>query len=303
MNKNIAGAIVLVCLIWGYLWVPIKIGLEYLPPFLFTAVRLIIGGAVLIVVQLFLRKSIFPKKNEWIQLFILSLLMCLGHYGLSTSGMQFVGSGLSSVLVYTMPIIICVLAHFFGNERLTTNKVLGLIVGAIGLIIILWPKLVPLKWDQTLFGEILLLISAFFWASSNLYIKKVFSDYDKVKLTMWQMLIGGALLLGISIFSEPYTNIHWQAPAFILSILYSSILGSAIAFVTWNWILSKIEASIASIFIMVVPLLGLFFGWVQLGEKITKNIIFGAAFVCLGILFTSIKFKFNVKKSKEVHEV
>lgn len=303
MNKNIAGAVVLVCLIWGYLWVPIKIGLEYLPPFLFSAVRLIIGGAVLIVLQLFLRKSIFPKKNEWIQLFILSLLMCVGHYGLSTFGMQFVDSGLSSVLVYTMPIIISVLAHFFGNERLTTNKVFGLLVGAIGLIIILWPKLVPLKWDQTLFGEILLLFSAFFWASSNLYIKKVFSDYDKVKLTMWQMLIGGTLLLVISIFSEPYTNIHWQASAFILSILYSSILGSAVAFVTWNWILSKIEASIASIFIMVVPLLGLFFGWIQLGEEITKNIIIGAVFVCLGILFTSIKFKFNVKKSKEVHGV
>ena len=64
MNKNIAGVIVLVCLIWGYLWVPIKIGLEYLPPFLFSAVRLIIGACVLIVLQLFLRKSIFPKKER-----------------------------------------------------------------------------------------------------------------------------------------------------------------------------------------------------------------------------------------------
>lgn len=73
--------------------------------------------------------------------------MCVGHYGLSTFGMQFVDSGLLSVLVYTMPIINCVLAHFFGNERLTTNKVFELIVGAIGLIIILWPKFVPLKWE------------------------------------------------------------------------------------------------------------------------------------------------------------
>lgn len=301
MNKNIAGVIVLVCLIWGYLWVPIKIGLEYLPPFLFSAVRLILGAFVLIVVQLFLHKSIFPKKNEWINLFILSLLMCVGYYGLSTFGMQFVDSGLSSVLVYTMPIMICVLAHFFVNERLTTNKVVGLIMGTIGLIMIMWPQLIDLKWNLQLIGKILILFSAFFWASSSLYSKKVFSDYDKVKLTIWQMLIGGILLLFISILSEPIPTIHFLTLDSILSILYSSVLGTAVAFVAWNWVLSKIEASIASISVMAVPLLGLFFGWLQLDEVITVNIIFGAVFVCLGILFTSIKLKFSVKQ-KEIYK-
>ena len=302
MNKNIAGVIVLVCLIWGYLWVPIKIGLEYLPPFLFSAVRLIIGACVLIVLQLFLRKSIFPKKNEWMSLFILSLLMCVGYYGLSTFGMQFVDSGLSSVLVYTMPIMICVLAHFLVNERLTTNKVVGLIMGTIGLTMILWPQLINLKWDLQLIGQIFILFSAFFWASSSLYSKKVFSDYDKVKLTIWQMLIGGILLLFISIFSsESLPTNQWLTQDSILSILYSSVLGTAVAFLAWNWVLSKIEASIASISVMAVPLLGLFFGWLQLDEVITVNIIFGAVFVCLGILFTSIKLKFSVKQ-KEIYK-
>ncbi|MFP7169329.1 EamA family transporter [Terribacillus halophilus] len=55
--------------------------------------------------------------------------------------------------------------------------------------------------------------------------------------------------------------------------------------------MSKIEASIASISLMSVPLLGLFFGWLQLGEEITPNIILGAVLVCIGILLTSIKIK------------
>jgi drug/metabolite transporter (DMT)-like permease len=299
MNKKIAGAIIIVCLIWGYLWVSVKIGLDYLPPFLFSAARLLIGGIALLVLQFFLRRSILPGKKEWGSLFTLSLLMCLGYYGLSTFGMQFVDSGLSSVLVYTMPIMLSVLAHFFSDERLTFNKMMGLLVGTMGLVMIMGPQMLHLKWNTAMFGEMLVLCSAFFWACSNLYTKKVFSGYDKIKLTMWQMLLGGLMLLVISLFTEPVASAQWTSVS-VLSTLYNAFFGTAVAFVIWNWILSKIEASVASISIMSVPLLGLFFGWLQLGEEITGNIIAGAGFVCLGILFTSIQFKLKLKKDPKV---
>lgn len=293
MNKfKVIGMIAIISLIWGYLWVTVKFCLEDMPPFFYTSLRLFIGAFVLVLVLLAKRKNILPQKHEWAPFFYLSLLMCVGYYALSTFGMQFVDSGISSVLVYTMPIIVSILAHFFLNERLTLNKVIGLIIGAIGLLLIIGPQLLHLSWNQSLVGEIIIIISAFFWACTNLYTKKIGQNHDKLKMTMWQMLLGGAWAMLIALASEhKEISTITLSHASILALLYSGVLGTSVAFVGWNWVLGKVQASVASIALMSVPLLGLFFGWLQLGEKITSNVIAGAVLVCLGILFTSIQIK------------
>ncbi|PAF38988.1 EamA family transporter [Terribacillus saccharophilus] len=291
MNQvRVVSMIAIISIIWGYLWVTVKIGLEDFPPFLFSSFRLLIGAAVLVIVLLVKKVRILPEKHEWKPFFILAALMCIGYYALSTFGMQFVDSGVSSVLVYTMPIIVSVMAHFMLKERLVMNKVIGLLVGAAGLVCIIGTKLFHLSFDLTLVGEAIIVVSAFFWAGANIYTKKVGGAHHKIKMTMWQMLIGAVLLFVISFASEhaAITNLTVSTSS-LLALLYNGILGSAVAFVGWNWVLSKIEASIASISLMSVPLLGLFFGWLQLGEEITPNIILGAVLVCIGILLTSIK--------------
>lgn len=293
MNKfKVIGMIAIISLIWGYLWVTVKFCLEDMPPFFYTSLRLFIGAFVLVTVLLAKRKNILPQKHEWAPFFYLSLLMCVGYYALSTFGMQFVDSGIASVLVYTMPIIVSILAHFFLNEHLTLNKVIGLIIGVVGLLLIMGPQLLHLSWNLSLVGEIIIIISAFFWACTNLYTKKIGQNHDKLKMTMWQMLLGGVWAMLIALASE-HKEISTITLSYtsILALLYSGVLGTAVAFVGWNWVLGKIQASVASIALMSVPLLGLFFGWLQLGEKITSNVIAGAALVCLGILFTSIQIK------------
>ncbi|MFJ8259531.1 DMT family transporter [Peribacillus asahii] len=299
-NIKVISMIAIISLIWGYLWVTVKIGLEDIPPLLFSSLRLLIGAIILLVVLLVRKQKILPSKQEWKPFFYLSLLMCIGYYALSTYGMQFVDSGISSVLVYTMPIIVSILAHFYLKEHLTLNKNIGLIVGAVGLLFIMGPKLMHISWNVALFGEIIILISAFFWACTNIYTKKIGSSHDKLKMTMWQLLIGGFLLLIISLIGEHDTVFNMTLSlSSILALLYNGVLGSAVAFVGWNWVLGKVQASVASISLMSVPILGLVFGWLQLNEQITVNIVIGAVFVCLGILFTSVQSKKKVENVTE----
>ena len=117
MNIKVVSAITELCLIWGSLWGVVKHSLQVFPPFLFISIRLILAGLTLIVVQLLLKKSVLPKQNEWKKLIILSLLICIGFYATQTFAMQFVDSGLSAVLVFTMPIFVGVLAHYFLKDN------------------------------------------------------------------------------------------------------------------------------------------------------------------------------------------
>lgn len=291
MNIRVISAIALLCLVWGSLWGLVKHSLLVFPPFLFISTRLILAALTLMVLQFILRKSILPKQGEWRSLIISSLLICFGFYATQTFAMQFVDSGLSAVLVFTMPIFIGVLAHYFLNERLNAQKILGLVFGSLGLIAILWPQLHHLHMNVSLMGQVLLIGSGFFWAMATVYIKKNFATYDKVKLTIWQLLMGGsAILIGALIF-EPIDFKVWLNPLNESMLFYIAVIGTGFAFVLWNWIVSQVDTFIASISIMCIPLLSLLFGYLVWHEPLTVNILIGAAFICLGIFISALKMK------------
>lgn len=295
MNIKVISAIGLLCLVWGSLWGLVKHSLQIFPPFLFISVRLILAALTLTVVQFLLRRSILPAQGEWKKLIISSMLICFGFYATQTFAMQFVDSGLSAILVFTMPIFIGILAHYFLNERLTLQKVFGLILGTCGLISILWHQLLHIHFNFILIGQLFLIVSGFFWATTTVYIKKYFAHYDKMKLTIWQMLLGGIMLLLGSLCVEPVDWDIWLNPKNDGLLFYIAVVGTGFAFALWNWIVSQVDAVVASISIMVIPILSLCFGYVIWGEALTFNVIIGAVFICLGILFSSIKF--NTKKT------
>lgn len=291
MNIRVVSAIALLCLVWGSLWGLVKHSLQVFPPFLFISTRLILAALTLMVVQRILKKSILPKQAEWKPLIILSLLICLGFYATQTFAMQFVDSGLSAVLVFTMPIFIGVLAHYFLNERLNSQKGIGLILGTLGLIAILWPQLQHVHMNTSLLGQILLIGSGFFWALSTVFIKKNFATYDKIKLTIWQLLLGGAVIFVGALAFEPVDAQVWLNPLNESALFYIAVIGTGFAFVLWNWIVSQVDTFIASISIMCIPILSLLFGSLIWHEPLTLNILIGAAFICLGIVMSSLKVK------------
>lgn len=291
MNFRVLSAICLLCLVWSSLWGLVKYSLQIFPPFLFISTRLILGGLALVVVQWLLKKAVLPAAKEWKRLITLSLMLCLGFYATQTFAMQFVDSGLSAVLVFTMPMMVGVLAHYLLKEYLTLPKIIGLLLGMLGLMAILWRQILHIEWNMTLFGELILLVTAFFWACTTIYIKKYFADYDKVQLTIWQMLIGGGVIFVAAVCFEPINWQAWTHPQNIALLLYIALVGTSFAFLLWNWIVSQVDASIASISIMSIPILGLIFGHVFWHEPLTLNIGIGALFIGAGIVISSMKIK------------
>lgn len=289
VNVRVISAITLLCLVWGSLWGLVKHSLQVFPPFLFISARLIVAAITLILVQALLKRSILPARREWRKMIVLSVLVCFGFYATQTFAMQFVDSGLSAVLTFTMPIFVGVLAHFLLNERLNLQKTLGLILGVAGLIAIMWPQLKHIQFNLSVVGELLLISSGFFWATATVYIKKEFAEYDKIKLTIWQLLLGAVVLLVGALAFEPVDLNVWLDPLNASILFYIAIVGTGFAFVLWNWIVSQVDTFVASISIMSIPVLSLCFGALIWHEPLTMNIVLGAICICLGIVVSSLK--------------
>ncbi|WP_307893952.1 DMT family transporter [Bacillus swezeyi] len=288
MFKVILG-IISVTLIWGYTWVTMKIAIHDIPPILFSALRLFIGAAPLFLILFIKGKKRSIGKENLKNYMIMSLLMSLGYMGVLTYGMQFVDSGKTSVLVYTMPIFVTVISHFRLNEKINVYKMIGLLSGLIGLLFILGTEILNVD-KNVIFGELCVLMAALSWGIANVFSKLKFKNIDIIHMNAWQLIIGTIMLLIFSLILEPSHSIQWSNEA-VLSLLFNGLFSTAFTFVIWFWILNQIEASKASMALMFVPVLGLLFGWLQLHERITFNIMLGALMVCIGIFMNTYRFK------------
>ena len=288
--------IISVTLIWGYTWVTMKIAISDIPPFLFSSLRLFIGAIPLFIILIIQRKRLFVDKGIFKNYLIMSLLMSLGYMAILTYGMQFVDSGKTSVLVYTMPIFVTIISHFKLGEKINIYKMVGLTFGLLGLLFILGLEITNPD-TKVIFGELLILISALSWGLANVFSKIRFKNIDVIHMNAWQLIIGALLLFVLSLILEPNYSVKWSNKA-LLSLLFNGLFSTAFTFVVWFWVLKKINASKASMALMFVPILGIIFGSLQLGENITISIVVGSFLICAGIFMNTYNFK-STRKTKK----
>jgi drug/metabolite transporter (DMT)-like permease len=189
-----------------------------------------------------------------------------------------------------MPIWSMVLAYFFLGEKISIRKIIGIVMGGIGLFFLIgWSAI---QSPQQMVGGMVILLAAFAWASANIVVKKKFVSHDKLQVSAWQMVFG---TIGIVLFA---IIMEWDMPiAFtsvsIFTILFCGIIASAFCFTAWFYVLSKLDTTVASICLLLVPVFGLFFGWLQLGEEINISTLLGILSIIIGVYFTTYNRSFK----------
>ena len=269
-------ALGLLYLIWGFNWVVMKEANLFFQPVLFVTYRFVIGAAVLLLVVLWLRIPL-PPARYWKWIVLTGVLQVAANNVASQIGMQYLGAGLVAVLNYSMPIWVAVLAHIFLQERLTRQKVAGILLSMAGLFILL-----NIDTYGSLAAILLVLSGAFAWAVASVLIKLKLWDCDMLQYTTWQ-LTAGAVLLAVYTAAEGAGSVDWSWMA-IACLFYNGVLASALAFFLWSFILSHMEAGKASVAILAVPVVGVVCGILFLGEALTVHTALGMLLIMVSIL-------------------
>ena len=186
-------ALALLALIWGYNWVVMKIGLEYAQPFTFSALRTFLGALSLFALLLVLRRPLRPPPLGYT--IVIGLLQTTGFVGLLMWALESGGAGKTSVLTYTMPFWLLLLAWAFLGERLHGVQWLAVALALAGLVLVLEP------WHlQGGFSSALAVAGGFCWAASAVVVKRLQArhEVDVLSLTTWQMLFGSLPLVLIA---------------------------------------------------------------------------------------------------------
>lgn len=253
------GALVL---IWGNNWVVMKVALQYAAPFDFAAIRTFFAALLLLLpVILFRRRAL--RLHRIRTTLLLGFLQTTCFLALVNIALVHGAAGKSSVLVYTMPFWVALLAPWVLRERFRRSQLPALILAFAGLLLIIAP------WQQRpeLISSLLALGAGFMWALSVLIAKTIPVDdaWQLLALTGWQMLFGSVILIVIALL-VPSHPIHWTG-TFIAALLYNIGPGNALAWFLWLFIVNRLPASVSGMNALAIPIVGVLAGWLQLGER------------------------------------
>jgi len=200
-------------------------------------------------------------------------------------GIQYTSSGVASVLSATNPLIVLVLGATFLQERINRNKLIGMALGFIGVAIIIFggKSIVDFLLSSSFFGDILVLCSALCWGLYVIMNKKVLERYSPLLLTASAFIFGSLILFFLCLSSGDFSAIIGLSTSSWLLVIYLGFISSGVAYFLWNYALKKTEASKASAFLFLIPVVAILLGKIILAERITFFITAGAGLVLSGI--------------------
>jgi drug/metabolite transporter (DMT)-like permease len=271
-------------LIWGSTWSFIKVGLRDLPPITFAAIRFLIAAVILWLIILVMRRSAIPRtRRDWMIMAWTGLIAFTVNYGLVFWGEQYITSGLAAVLQATIPAFGLVIAHFYlPAEPMTMRKLAGVVIGIAGVSMIFYDQL-KIEGAAALWGSAALVVSSFCVAYSNVLVKAHCRHLDPAALAGGQMVCGLAPLLVFGAIWEGNPLLLRWTEAAIISILYLALVGSALAFLLYYWLVRKIEVTKTMLIALVTPVIALLIGMVRLREEVSWLVGTGSVAILSGI--------------------
>jgi drug/metabolite transporter (DMT)-like permease len=284
-------------LIWGSSYLLIRISVEEMNQFEIVFIRTLIAAIGLNLVLLARGKRL---PTDWKTLRPL-ILIGLGNtaipFILITWGEKSVESGLASVLQATASLFSLVISHFaFEDERITPQKIGGLTIGFIGIVLLAsrsWVNGQVMTSD--LLGQLAIVLASLFYASFTVYSKKAIRNQIEPIMISAGAMTTAAIVSGILTFVSPMfggsapTPLSQLSPNVLFSVLTLGFFNTLLAYLIFYSLVQQIGSARTSMVTYVIPPVGLLLGVLFLNERMDARLLLGAALIFAGIAVVNVR--------------
>ena len=266
----------------------------------FAGLRFFLAGILVILFGSIIKKKLLlPKASELPKILILSFFQTIGQYIFFYLGLSY-NSGVDSAVINSLTTFFAILTAslVFRMEKLTFIKVLGCILGFIGVLIV---NLDGFSLSFSLMGDTLLLLSAVCSGVSSSLIKKYSADHDVVLFSGYQFIFGGLIMSVVGMIggiaadktNMPPLNQENGLSIYSFLILIYLALVSSVAYTLWGLLLRKNDVSKIAIFGFMTPVLGVILSAVLLREQgqLDFKSLISLILISAGIIIVNLKTK------------
>ena len=293
-RTQLVTAFLILYVVWGSTYLGIKWVVEGIPPFLAAGVRQALAGATLFLWAR-ARGVGWPTRSEWREALVVGTLLLTVGNGLVNWAGQRVPSGLTSLVVASLPVWMVGLEWWRDGVVPRARTLGGVLLGSVGIIALVWTAggigAAQGSALSTLLGTGALLVASFSWAVGSLYSRRSTArNRHGTMATGMEMLCAGALLLPLSVLTGDVARFSWDAVGMRswLALAYLVVFGSIIAFSAYTWLLRVTSPSKVSTYAYVNPVVAVFLGTTLGGEALTPGLLVAAGLVLGAVVLITL---------------
>jgi drug/metabolite transporter (DMT)-like permease len=279
-----------VYLFWGSTYLGIRIAVEQIPPLLMTGTRFLVAGPLMLLWCRFRHRAVAVKRREAFRLAVIGLLLLSVSNVVLAWAEQWVPTGLAALIVSATPLWFLILETWVlpGEHCVSGRAVAGLALGALGMVVLLWPELRNTNsiGRHELFGSFSLLGGSFAWALGSVLAKRWKLGVDPFTAAGYQMTIAGACNLLAGSIAGQWAQATWSWRG-LGAVIYLVIFGSWVGYSAYIWLLSHVSTTKVSTYAYVNPVVAVFLGWLVLHEQVTGYILAGAVITVFAVFLVS----------------
>lgn len=305
-DKKINLLMVLTSFFWSGAFITGKIAVGEFPPFALTFFRFLFALPFIFTI-LYLKEpsNLVPRGRQWLPLILLGFIGTFCYHSLFFTSLKYTTAMNSSLIGALNPMVTALLAALFFSQRLTSWRIVGIILSFIGVFVFITNGDLQLL-SQFRFnkGDVIMAIAVCCFAIYSLLSRRYMQQYrlSPLMVTAYTFLICVVISVPFFLWEKPSTYLFSATASGWLSILYMSVFASVLGYLIQMVAIQRIGAPRTAIFINLVPIFTIIQSVTILGESITPFKLFGAVIVITGVyLATRPEAKINyLETSKNI---
>ena len=288
MQKGVynRGAIIMLwctAAIWGFAFVAQRAGMEFIGPFTFNGIRFLLGSASLIPLILWMKlkqKSPLAKQKNVLKGGLLAGIVLFIGASLQQSGMVYTTAGKAGFITGFYVILVPLIGIFIG-QHITRILWMGAFIALAGLYLLTIDGPFVLQ-----YGDLLILLSAFFWAIHVQLINKLVDSHSALPLSAFQFAVCGILSVVTAVFFETITFTTILQAAWPL--LYGGLMSVGVAYTMQVVAQQHVHPAYASIILSFETVFAVIGGWLLLNEILSLRNLAGCVLMLAGMVMVQV---------------
>lgn len=286
--------LMLTALIWGMAFVAQRVGMDFVGPFTFNGLRFLLGAFSLIPLCYFIKPSVPEKGVKKLKLWkggVLAGLLLFAGASFQQIGIVYTSAGNAGFITSLYVLLVPLFLLIFWKKKPDVAVWIGAVFATVGLVLLGGNENMSLQW-----GDLLVLISAVFWAGHVIVLGELSPRMDALRLAIGQFLVCGILSFVVAVFTEEITWSSIQAAG--VAILYGGLASVGIAYTIQVFAQKNTPATHAAIVLSFESVFAAIGGWLLLDERLGFYGILGCVLMFFGVILAQLKF--GKKKSKAI---
>lgn len=269
-------------LFWGlsFIWTKVALGS-------FSVITLIFfrcGIASFFFILLLLYKKMYRFTwEEHKKMLVLALVQPVLYLLFENYGVKNTGAALASLIIATIPIAVLILAVLVLKEKITPLKVFGVFLSFFGIFLLVYGDTSMQTGSASFWGLLSLAMAVVCGAVYNILVRALSGSIPVAALTSYQFIYGAVMMAPFMFFQLPHIRFEDITLAAVGALLFLVVFSTIIAFLSFNYALSQIPASQASVFLNAVPAVTVIGAWIYLKETITLLQVMGGLIIVLAL--------------------